>query len=159
MKVNKDKTENCQVFLTIEMEPSEVEVALQKSYSKLVKKANVPGFRKGKAPRELLERYLGKDALFNEALEHMIPEAYDNAIHEQNIEAFAQPQIEIVQTEPLVFTTFSSFSISSNTPIFIAIDIHYTIFLFLVLLTYYFQNSKKGYEVRFRSRSSLVELD
>ena len=103
MKVTKDKTENSQVFLTIEMEPAEVEAALQKSYSRLVKKANVPGFRKGKAPREILERYLGKDALFNDALEYLLPEAYEDAVKEQNIEVFAQPQIEIAQLDPVVF--------------------------------------------------------
>lgn len=103
MKVTRDKTENCQVFLTIEMEPSEIEVALQKSYSRLVKRANVPGFRKGKAPRAVLERYLGKEALFDDALEHLLPEAYEDAVREQNIEVFAQPQIEIAQTEPVVF--------------------------------------------------------
>ena len=103
MKVTRDKTENCQVFLTMEMEPSEIEVALQKSYSRLVKRANVPGFRKGKAPRAVLERYLGKEALFDDALEHLLPEAYEDAVREQNIEVFAQPQIEIAQTEPVVF--------------------------------------------------------
>jgi len=103
MKVTRDKTENSQVFLTIEMEPAEVEAALRKSYSRLVKKANVPGFRKGKAPREILERYLGKDALFNDALEYLLPEAYEDAVKEQNIEVFAQPQIEIAQLDPVVF--------------------------------------------------------
>lgn len=103
MKVTKDKTENCQVFLTIEMEPPEVEAALQKAYSHLVKRTNVPGFRKGKAPRAILERYLGKKAMFNEALEHMLPEAYDYAVKEQGIEVFAQPQVDIAQTDPVVF--------------------------------------------------------
>jgi len=103
VKVTRDKTENSQVFLTIEMEPAEVEAALQKSYSRLVKKANVPGFRKGKAPREILERYLGKDTLFNDALEYLLPEAYEDAVKEQNIEVFAQPQIEIAQLDPVVF--------------------------------------------------------
>ena len=103
MKVTRDKTENSQIFLTIEMEPAEVEVALQKSYSRLVKKANVPGFRKGKAPREILERYLGKDALFNDALEYLLPEAYEDAVKEQNIEVFTQPQMEIAQLDPVVF--------------------------------------------------------
>ncbi len=103
MKVTRDKTENCQVFLTMEMEPAEVEAGLQKSYSRLVKKANIPGFRKGKAPRAVLERYLGKEALFNDALDHLLPEAYEDAVREQNIEVFAQPQIEIAQTEPVVF--------------------------------------------------------
>ncbi|MBU2608813.1 MAG: trigger factor [Chloroflexi bacterium] len=103
MKVTLDKKENSQAFLTVEMEPTEVEAELQKAYSRLVKKANVPGFRKGKAPRDVLEGYLGKEALFNDALEHLIPEACENAILEQDIEAFAHPQIEVTQLDPVVF--------------------------------------------------------
>ncbi len=61
MKVTREKTENSQAFLTIEMEPAEVEESLKKSYNRLVKKTNIPGFRKGKAPREMLERYLGRE--------------------------------------------------------------------------------------------------
>lgn len=50
MKVTKEKTENNQAYLTVEMEPAEVEAAMGDAYKRLVKKANVPGFRKGKAP-------------------------------------------------------------------------------------------------------------
>ncbi len=103
MKVTNDKIENSQAFLTIEMEPAEVEESLDKAYRRLVKKTNVPGFRKGKAPRAMLERYIGKEGLFEEALNVLIPEAYENAVKEQEIEAFARPSVEITQTEPLVF--------------------------------------------------------
>ncbi len=60
MKVTREKTENSQVFLSVELETAEVEESLKKSYSRLVRKANIPGFRKGKAPREILEHYIGK---------------------------------------------------------------------------------------------------
>ena len=103
MKVTKEKTENSQVFLSIEMEPAEVEESLQKSYYRLVKKTNIPGFRKGKAPREILERYIGKESLLEDALDNLLPEAYEKAIKEQEIEAIAQPHIEIAQTDPVVF--------------------------------------------------------
>ena len=103
MKVNRDKTENSQVFLTIEMEPAEVEAELEKSYHRLARKTNIPGFRKGKAPREVLERHIGKESLFDDALRYLLPQAYENAIKEQDIEVFAQPQLEIVQTDPVVF--------------------------------------------------------
>ena len=63
MKATLDKTENRQAYLTIELEPPEVEEGLRKAYQRLVQKANVPGFRKGKAPRPILEQYLGKEAL------------------------------------------------------------------------------------------------
>ena len=103
MKVTHEKTENSQVFLTIEMEPTEVEDALEKSYYRLVKKTNIPGFRKGKAPRAILEGYIGKESFFQDALNHLLPQAYERAIKEQEIDAFAQPQIEVTQTEPVVF--------------------------------------------------------
>ncbi len=103
MKVTNEKTENSQAFLTIEMEPDEVEESLEKSYYRLAKKTSIPGFRKGKAPRAILERYIGKESLLEDALNSLLPEAYEKAIEEQNIEAFAQPHIEIAQTDPVIF--------------------------------------------------------
>ena len=103
MKVTREKTENSQVFLGIEMEPTEVEESLQEAYHRLVKKTDVPGFRRGKAPRVMLERHIGKESLFEDALNALIPKAYENAIKEQEIEPFARPSIEVTQTEPLVF--------------------------------------------------------
>jgi trigger factor len=103
VKVTREKTEKSQVFLTIEMEAAEVEESLEQSYHRLVRKASIPGFRKGKAPRAIVERYLGRDSLFEDAVNHLLPEAYEKAVKEQEIEAIAEPQIEIAQTEPLVF--------------------------------------------------------
>ena len=103
MKVTRDKTENSQVFLTVEMESAEVEAELEKSYHRLVKKTNIPGFRKGKAPREVLERHIGKGSLFEDALNNLLPQAYEKAIKEEDIEAIAQPHIEVTQTDPVVF--------------------------------------------------------
>ena len=103
MKVTNEKTENSQAFLTIEMEPAEVDESLEKAYRRLVQRAKVPGFRKGKAPRAILERYIGKDGLLEEELNILAPQACEQAIKEQAIEAIAQPQIEVAQTEPVVF--------------------------------------------------------
>ena len=100
MKVTRENTENCQVFLTVELEPDEVEESLQNAYHRLVKKTNIPGFRKGKAPRDILEAYLGKEGLLENAINDLIPQAYERALKEQEIEAIAQPEIEVVQTEP-----------------------------------------------------------
>ena len=104
MKVTREKTENSQAFLRIEMEPVEVEKHLAESYQRLVKKTNVPGFRKGKAPRAILERYIGREGLLDDALNYLLPQAYEQAIKEQGIEAIASPSIEIAQTDPVVFT-------------------------------------------------------
>ena len=104
MKVNKEKIENSQAFLRIEMEPAEVEEYLEESYHRLVKKTNIPGFRKGKAPREILERHIGRESLLEDALNRLLPQACEQAIREQGIEAITSPSIEIEQTDPVVFT-------------------------------------------------------
>jgi len=103
VKVTKEKTENSQVFLSVEMEPDEVEESLKKSYRQLVKKTNIPGFRKGKAPRAILEHHVGKESLLEHALNDLIPQAYEKALEEQEIEAIAEPQIEVTQTDPVIF--------------------------------------------------------
>lgn len=103
MKVSTEPIENSQVALNIEMEPVEVDRYLEKAYNRLVRRVSVPGFRKGKAPRTVLERHIGKDALFREALEDLIPTTYKEALESQEIDAIAQPQFELIQTEPLIF--------------------------------------------------------
>ncbi len=103
MKVTKEKTENSQAFLTIEMEPEEIEEGLQVAYHRLVVRAKIPGFRPGKAPREVLERHLGKSTVLEDALNYLIPKAYQQAVKEQSIEPIAQPKIELAQTNPVIF--------------------------------------------------------
>jgi len=85
------------------METAEMELGMEDGYKHLVTKVNVPGFRKGKAPRAVVERYLGKGRILEEAIDHIIPNAYQNACKEQSIEPYAQPTVEITQAEPLIF--------------------------------------------------------
>ncbi len=103
MKTTLDKTENRQAYLTVEMEPPEVEEGLKKAYSRLVQKANIPGFRKGKAPRPILEQYLGKAALMDDAVEHMAPEAYEKAVKEKELKPIARPDIQLEKLEPVTY--------------------------------------------------------
>lgn len=103
MKVSTEPIENSQVALNVEMEAPEVDKYLEKAYNRLVGKISVPGFRKGKTPRAILERHIGKDALLQEAMELLVPEVYEEALQRQEIDAIAQPQIELVQTEPVIF--------------------------------------------------------
>jgi trigger factor len=103
LKVTKEKVENSQAYITIEMEPAEMEHGMEDGYRHLVTKANIPGFRKGKAPRAVVERHLGKARLLEEAIDHLIPEAYEKAIKEQAIEPYTQPRVEITQADPLIF--------------------------------------------------------
>ncbi len=103
MKVTSEPIENRQVKLNIEIDAAEQEEYLDKTYKRLVKRVNVPGFRKGKAPRDILERHIGRDALVNEALDDVLPFVYTKALDEQQIEPAGRPQVEIVQTDPLSF--------------------------------------------------------
>ena len=103
MKVSIDRIEGSQVVLNIEVDAEEMESAIKKAYHRLGAKTTVPGFRKGKAPPEMLERYFGREALVEDAVEHLLPEVYDRAIQEQEVDAIAQPQVEVLQIDPLSF--------------------------------------------------------
>lgn len=103
MKVSSEKLGNCQVSLKVEAEASELEKSLDEAYHRLVSRVSIAGFRKGKAPRALLERHVGKDTLLSEALERLVPQLYQQAVEAEKIEPIAPGQIELIQNEPLVF--------------------------------------------------------
>lgn len=103
MKISTQSIENSEAKLQIEAEPVEMEESLDRAYHQVVKKVGIPGFRKGKAPRSVLENYIGKEGLQREALEDLVPRLCARAIEEQNIEVIAQPQIEIMELDPVVF--------------------------------------------------------
>jgi len=106
MKSNVEKLDKNRVVLEVEVGPEEFEKAVQQAYKKLVKKVNIPGFRKGKAPRTVLERYLGEGSLYSEAADIMLPTAYYDAVQETKIEPISQPEVEITQLEknkPFIF--------------------------------------------------------
>ena len=94
--------------MRVEIEPAEIDHALDHAYHHVVKEVAIPGFRKGKAPRAVLEQFVGRDALRKEALEELVPELCMKIVEEQKLEVVAQPQVEIVQQDPVVFkATFS----------------------------------------------------
>ena len=103
MKITTEPMENSQIALNVEMEDAEVAGYMDKAYNRLVKKVSVPGFRKGKTPRTILEQHIGKEVILQEALEDLIPETYEEALKGQEIDAIDRPKIEIVQTEPVIF--------------------------------------------------------
>jgi trigger factor len=103
MKVSTEKMENSQLSLQIEAEADEMEKSLDEAYHRLVSRVAVPGFRKGKTPRTILEQHIGRGALLEEALERLIPKLYREAVESQEIKPIAEPQMEISQSEPLVF--------------------------------------------------------
>jgi len=103
VKVSTEHIPESQVVLQIEVEPERLERSLEQAYRRLALKTEVPGFRKGKTPRHMLERYIGRDAVMQEALRVLIPEAYNEAVEEEDIDAIDYPSVEVVQQEPLIF--------------------------------------------------------
>ena len=102
MKVSTERIPQSQVVLEIEVEPERLEKSLDAAYRRIVQRTNVAGFRRGKAPRAMLEREIGRDTLLQEALDRLIPEVYREAIEQEDIDAIEVPQVEMVSTEPLV---------------------------------------------------------
>ncbi|WP_425060530.1 Trigger factor [Sporomusa carbonis] len=106
MKVTAERIDNHKTVLNLEVPQTEVAKALEKAYRKLANQVNIPGFRKGKAPRKVVEMRIGKEALLDEAFEIIAPEAYAKALEEQAIEPVGRPEIEVVtlgEDQPLVF--------------------------------------------------------
>ncbi len=103
MKVLTKSMENSLAVLDIEVESVEMEQSLEIAYHRLVRRTNIPGFRKGKAPRLVVEQYVGKEGLQKEALEHLLPQLCSQAVEEQKIEVIAQPEVAILQVDPVVF--------------------------------------------------------
>lgn len=106
MKVSVEKKENNMVELTVEMPVEAVAKAYDRAYRKLAEKVNIPGFRKGKTPRKILEARLGLDAFQAEAFEFIVPDAYRKAVAENDVQPVDRPEIDLVTLEegqPCVF--------------------------------------------------------
>ena len=99
MKVTVENGENQQVTLTIEVEAAEVSKATEKAVKRLSNRVNIPGFRKGKAPRKIVERNVGMEAIMQEAFDIVAPKAFADALEEQKIDPVTRPDIDIVTLE------------------------------------------------------------
>lgn len=107
MAVKKEDVEKNLVKLTFEVSSEEFEKAINAVYKKNVKKFNVPGFRKGHAPKAVIEKLYTKAVFYDEAVNSVLPEAYAKALEEADVDAVARPEIdveEIKDGEPVVFT-------------------------------------------------------
>lgn len=101
-----EKTEKNLGILEVEVESEELAKALDRAFKKVVKRVTVPGFRKGKVPRPVFEARFGVEALYSDALDLLLPEAYAKAVQEAQIEPVAQPEIDVIQLEkgkPFIF--------------------------------------------------------
>jgi len=108
MKCKVEKTENAnEVKLEITVEAEKFENAMKKVYFQNCKYFNIPGFRKGKAPMAIVEKYYGKEIFYEDAFNEVATEEYDIALKENNIEVVSRPNIDIIQIEKgkdLIFT-------------------------------------------------------
>ncbi|MCZ2110020.1 MAG: trigger factor [Dehalococcoidia bacterium] len=101
MKVTLERLPESRVQLDIEVEADRFEKSKDAAYRRLAPRAKVPGFRPGKAPRQLTEKYIGTDRLLNEAIDKLLPEVYNEAIEEHDVDAIAQPELDKIDLDPL----------------------------------------------------------
>lgn len=99
MNVTTENIENQQVVLTIEEDAAELDKALKRAVKRISNQVSIPGFRKGKAPRKIVERHVGKDALMEEAFGLLAPKAFDNALEQEKIVPVSRPKTEVVTLE------------------------------------------------------------
>lgn len=99
MKVTVENGENQQVTLTIEVEAAEINKAVEQACKRLANRVSIPGFRKGKAPRMIVERHVGKDAVLQEAFDIVAPKALSKAFDEQKIDPVTRPNVDIETLE------------------------------------------------------------
>ena len=108
MSLKQEKTENKnEIKLTFTVEPEKFEQAIMDVFKQNAKYFNIPGFRKGKAPFKMVERYYGDNIFYEDAFNELAPKVYDEEIKQNKVEVAGKPQVEIVQMEKgkeLIFT-------------------------------------------------------
>lgn len=107
MSLQVEKLEKNMAKLTIEVSAEELDKAIETAYQKNKNKISIPGFRKGKAPRKMIEQMYGKEVFYEDAANALIPEAYEKALEECTEEVVSAPKIDVTQIEagkPFIFT-------------------------------------------------------
>lgn len=107
MSLQVEKLEKNMAKLTIEVSADDLEKALQNAYKKQKNRIAIPGFRKGKVPRQMIEKMYGAEIFYDDAANELIPKAYSDAYDESEVEIVSRPQIDVVQIEkgkPFIFT-------------------------------------------------------
>ncbi len=107
MSVQVENLEKNMAKLTVEVPAEEVTKAIQGAYQKNKNRFNVPGFRRGKVPQKMIEKMYGAGVFYEDAVNAMLPEAYEKAVQESGLEIVSRPEIDVVQIEagkPMIFT-------------------------------------------------------
>ncbi len=104
MKVTLERLPESRVQLQIEIDDERLEKSLDAAYRRIAQRSRFPGFRPGKAPRAVVERAVGRQGLIREALDKLVPDAYNEAIETENVDAIGQPDLAIDNLEPVKFT-------------------------------------------------------
>ena len=102
MNVTQEKSGNGEVVLTVEVDEGQYDRHLTSASRRLAQRVDIPGFRKGKAPRMIVQNFVGMASLAEEALKSLIPEVLNDAIEQEDIDAFTTPEVEIEELEPVV---------------------------------------------------------
>jgi trigger factor len=101
VKVSSTELPPRQVSLAIEVEQERLERAMNEAFQRLAGRVDVPGFRRGKAPRSMVERILGRERIVEEALEHLVPDVVNEAIDQEKVEPYTRPRVESIEFDPL----------------------------------------------------------
>jgi trigger factor len=101
VKVSSTELPPRQVSLAIEVEQDRLERAMDEAFRRLAGRVDVPGFRRGKAPRSMVERLIGRDRIVEEALDRLVPEVVTEAIEQEKVEPYTRPRVESIEFDPL----------------------------------------------------------
>ena len=101
MKTTIEDSENREIILHIEVDDQTLSKHLVTANKKVANKMNIPGFRKGKAPSSVIENFVGREYLVNEALESLVPDVVNSSIEQNDVKAFTTPRVTIVERDPI----------------------------------------------------------
>src|SRR5713226_1797994 len=99
MKVDVRKETPSRAVLEVELPPETVSQGMERALAHLNQRVEIPGFRRGKAPKTLLERYVGKETIYEEAVKLLVPDAYSQAVRQSGVQPIAQPEIQVQTLE------------------------------------------------------------
>src|SRR4051794_41054665 len=101
MRVETEQLPDGEVALSFEVDDDRVERAMDAAYRRVANRVDIAGFRRGKAPRPLVERVIGREQLLQEALNQLLPEVYEEALRETNVQAMSEPEFDVESFTPL----------------------------------------------------------